>query len=218
MERLNNMNDSLILKMVSACIVFASVIMIIACDNDKKKDSTSQLLPLLLFCPATTKYILYDGSTSDGFMVPTLVTQDNMCKASSNKPVGATKVHAFISLGQPNSISNMPNNYNYNRCGKIYGPDGKSLIANNWNDLLDGFINMTLYAAGVLPDETEWWSASKETGDADTVKDCNVFQSNDIAYRGICGILNRTDAGWIRYTVPTCNNTRHILCICEIAE
>ncbi len=87
---------------------------------------------------------------------------DGLCQASANRPAGYTSYRAFISVDADDEIRDMPGNYRVPTNVPIQSLNG-TVIANDWADLLDGSITVTLETAGVLTDWL-WWSASWTDG------------------------------------------------------
>ncbi len=77
---------------------------------------------------------------------------------------GTTRyAHAFISVSASDCIANMPSTYGFPSNIPVYAPNGTTLIASNWSDLLDSSIPLSLESAlpginsGVMP---YWWTGS----------------------------------------------------------
>lgn len=137
---------------------------------------------------------------------------DTLCGDSSNIPSGVTTVYAFISVSSSDTIASMPANYSFPTDIPIYGPDGTSKIADNWADLIDGSIDMTLETAGVFSSSDTWYSGSDTDGTLHTYY-CNGWTSNDVGDGGRVGLTGVTGVTWISNGSATCDATYKLLCI-----
>jgi hypothetical protein len=204
------------IRPLSVVVIVVVSMMLITCDDTGKKNSNNQLLPLLLISSKPTMLMLYNAGTPDGNLGGR-TGADAICNASGNMPAGVKKVHAFISMSASDQISDMPANYGYQANLAIYGPDGTSMIANNWADMLDGSIAMSLDAAGILPAASTWLNGTNGSGNwAGLVSSCQSFVSNNGSDFSFVGLSNNTDSTWMTAGSVTCSDTTHyLLCIGE---
>ncbi|MEL0229263.1 MAG: hypothetical protein VXA56_06665, partial [Deltaproteobacteria bacterium] len=98
--------------------------------------------------------ILYTASSYTGNLT-SKSNADSLC--NSAKPSGTSQGYAFASFSSTEEIRDLPTTANLNTNLNIKSSSGK-LIAENWSDLLDGSINMSLESAGVTT--SAWWSFS----------------------------------------------------------
>ena len=94
---------------------------------------------------------------------------------NSAKPSGTSQGYAFASFSSTEEIQDLPNTANLNTNLNIKSSSGK-LIAENWTDLLDGSIYMSLESAGVTTNS--WWSFSNSNGSFDSTNNCSNGTSN----------------------------------------
>ena len=129
--------------------------------------------------------------------------------AADNKPAGRKTVHAFISVSAADCISNMPATYGFPANVPVVAPDG-TVIADNWADLLDGSIDVTLNDAGVLLGNkgTPWWSGSTTAGYLNTYNCSGWTTTNGSGY---FGIPDRVDSFWIEISYMPGSSTAHLL-------
>lgn len=130
-------------------------------------------------------------------------------------PAGVTNIHAFVSIDGI-QIADFPEKYGYPRDLPIYGPVAVSTarIADDWEDLMDGSIDVYLDDAGVMPDDEHWFSNSFEDGTIDTMyTGCSSYTIGDATQRTRVGQSVFIDAQWIDYTDVACNDLSYLLCI-----
>ena len=137
---------------------------------------------------------------------------DLICQQVSNKPAGYGAYRAFISVNANDEIRDMPTNYGVPTNVPITSPNGTT-IANNWADLLDGNIQKSLSAAGVIPAGSTWWSGSSSDGSV-TANTCQEWMVAIPSAFGDYGCADATDASWINCETQPCNvENAHLLCI-----
>ncbi len=136
---------------------------------------------------------------------------DSICQQVSNKPAGYGAYRAFISVNANDEIRDMPTNYGVPTNVPITSPNGTT-IANNWADLLDGNIQKSLSAAGVIPAESTWWSGS--SSDGSVTNTCQEWMVVTSSAFGDYGCADATDASWINCETQSCDvENAHLLCI-----
>ncbi|MGE5550639.1 MAG: hypothetical protein ACM3ZC_08920 [Bacteroidota bacterium] len=116
--------------------------------------------------------------------------------AAANRPlVMAGKIcHAFISISAADCIANMPANYGFpTNIPIVSATDTTKVIADNWADLLDGTIDLTLNEAFGWTGPYGWWSGSKADGTYDTA---NTGGWTSYTY-GMTGRTDVTTDAWI---------------------
>jgi hypothetical protein len=207
------------IKIISAAVFLLAFLSAVSCDVKNEAKSSDLLSDLLLasglpcsLSTTSTKLVLYDAGTHNGNLGGR-GGADVLCNFSANKPSGTTKVHAFISISATDQISDMPAKYCYQTSQSIYGPDGISKIADNWADMMDGSIDMSIGAAGVMPSGNHWLAASNGDGTYDSgLNQCNGFTNADPANNFMLGLSNQTDSGWMS---NTCDTPYRLLCIGE---
>lgn len=60
---------------------------------------------------------------------------DEKVRTDANRPAGTRVAHAFLSINDYDEVRDMPQCYWVPRDVPIYGPDGTTLVADNWDDL-----------------------------------------------------------------------------------
>jgi hypothetical protein len=158
------------------------------------------------------KIYLFDAGTTDGNLGGRSGA-DSICDASPNKPAACKHAcYAFISSDSDHEIRDLQGpTYNIPDA-PFYGPDGAVKIADNWDDLLDGSIDVSLTDAGVLP-VSSWWSGSESDGSFAATQNCTNWTGT--ASQGIAGLGDRYNAGWINMVPLNCTDVIYLLCICH---
>ena len=88
-----------------------------------------------------------------------------------------------------------------------------NIISNDWDDLWDGAINMSLNAAsnGSYSSGSHW-TGTTTLGVEDGASNCAGWGQSSSGQNGIVGSPNATDS-WINSGTNTCDNELQILCI-----
>lgn len=147
-------------------------------------------------------------------VIPVRDAVNQLCKSALEDKypqLPQDNVIAFVSIDGTDSIKNIPDNYHVPMDWPIYSASG-SMIAYNWQDLLDGTIIDTLQDSGVC--DSFWWSGSLADGSCDTGNTCNGWTSGTNDYNGSSGAHNSNDSEWISDSTYNCNNERYLLGIC----
>ena len=123
---------------------------------------------------------------------------DAKVAADAARPSGLTEVHAFLSVSETDSIKDFPETYGFSPELPIVGPDGVTVIADNWADLLDGTIASSLGRMGVVEDGKGevWWSGSNADGSA-SQHTCNGWTDESGDTHGTAGYADMDDGAWI---------------------
>jgi hypothetical protein len=166
-----------------------------------------------IFPPIFPPIILYNaGGTFNGNLVGR-AGADGLCQASANAPAGYTNFRAFISVSATDEIQDMPANYGVPTTVAIQSSGG-TVIANDWADLLDGTIDTTLAAAGVIGLGHRFWSGSNADGSLNP-DNCNSWTDGGGILRGENGHASFSDSNWLSEggPSPSCNGLFQLLCI-----
>lgn len=170
--------------------IFILGLVIIGCDVGNSKD---EALPEKLYLFRVDPH----NGNLGGRTGADKIVSDAIVAGGSHIPVGLTKSVAFISISATDQLKDIPSNYNFPTSVPIYGPDGIAKIADNWADLMDETIDITLTEAGVLPDYgkgVSWWSGSNSDGTVHT----DTCQSwTNTASNGRVGDSYSKDTYWI---------------------
>jgi len=118
---------------------------------------------------------------------------------------------AFISISAADEIRDMPTTYTVPTDQPI-GSEAGNIIANDWADLLDGSIDMSLEAADIV--DGYYWTASTSAGVFDATNNCTGFTSSGAGVNGTYGDNTSATGTWLDADTDTCNNEIKILCIC----
>lgn len=127
----------------------------------------------------------------------------------SGVPLHAT-TRAFLSVDVMDSIANMPIRYGVPTDREVTGPS-TIVIADQWDDLMDGTIDTSLGDAGVLGPYA-WYSGSAADGSADN-DTCSGWTAS-IGSAGRSGSFASTDSSWISAGDSICGaSVIRILCL-----
>ena len=136
---------------------------------------------------------------------------DSRC--NSAKPSGTSQGYAFASFSYTEEIQDLPTTANLNTNLNIKSSSGK-LIAENWSDLLDGSIYMTLQSAGVTTTSL-WWSFSDSDGSLHS-QNCSGGTSGSSDDRGRVGDSRSSGDDWIIFSnVGRCHTAYDLICIAK---
>ncbi len=120
---------------------------------------------------------------------------DQRCVNANNLP--GSNVRAFISVNSSDEIRDMPSNYVTPTDLQILS-NTHNKVADDWADLMDGTIDMTLSQAGVLPSGVSWLSGSQTlVFGSMSVDHCGGW-TNTFDYAGV-GFSDYTNSSWMGY-------------------
>ncbi|MBI4928432.1 MAG: DUF1554 domain-containing protein [Anaerolineae bacterium] len=138
---------------------------------------------------------------------------DALCSAATNKPNNFTHYRAFISVTTNDEIRDMPANYGVPTNLPITSSNS-NLLANNWAELLDGNLANSLADAGVLPDNSIWWSGSQSDGSLLNFYECAGWTNSTTSRSGEIGLSHQIDSFWISgYNTMCSDSTASLLCL-----
>ena len=87
------------------------------------------------------------------------------------------------------------------------------VVDSSWAALFDGSITTSFDAAGITSIGTTYWTGT--AADGSTAGDhCNGWTDASLSFNGAAGLRTSTDPTWVTSSTPTCNGTRHYICIC----
>ncbi len=160
------------------------------------------------------KVVLYQANNAvaiTGGAIGGRAGADTLCQSASNKPAGYSNYRAFISVSATDEIRDMPANYGVPTSYAVRSTSN-TLIANNWTDLLDGYINTTLAAAGVyVGGPYDWWSGSFQDGSLDGPYSCASWTNPSVP--GRLGRFDYPTPTWIFAGATLCSSPANLLCI-----
>ena len=178
--------------------------------------STFTFTPTPTFTPTRTATIvpnhltLYEGIITMGNIGPRN-SADALCAA--NLPAGFSNYRAFIGYSATDSITNMASNYGMPTNLPIQSVTNV-VLANNWADLMDGSIAVSLSSANVTNEF--WWSGAQDgngnfiTG---TTPSCFDWTSSSGSDAGRWGNKFQTNSTWLSATNAGCGDPLALLCI-----
>lgn len=155
--------------------------------------------------PPTKIYLYFATSVHDGNLkgsYPDARTGADFITAYRPLSLAGKTTHAFISISPTDSIADMPARFGFpNNIPIVSAIDDTKIIADNWNDLLDGSIKMNFHDALGLDKLDTWWSGSNTNGTYDDSSDnCSGWTSNSKTSKGMTGVTDEVDTLWIHFT------------------
>lgn len=146
---------------------------------------------------------------------------DALCSSSRSSitivPINitCTGIRAFLSL-TGDAISSMPTTYSIDSTLPIVGPTNTK-IGNNWADLLDNSIIVSLSSAG-LPSVSFWtFATSAGAIGANSDETCVNGTDSTGGHGGNRGSTAQTGGTWLNNSTQACDNsggTAYLLCVC----
>ena len=94
----------------------------------------------------------------------------------------------------------------------IKSSSGK-LIAENWSDLFDGSIYMSLQSAGVTTNS--WWSFSTTNGSWDSDSNRNCSSGTSTSGNGVIGSPTSNSSSWLLSNNRACTSNYALICIAK---
>jgi hypothetical protein len=111
--------------------------------------------------PSPSYLVLYDSGQDGTGNLGGRSGANALCTA--NRPAGFSNSVAFLSVSATDTIAGRQAFPGLNTSSEIRSPNG-TVIANNWSDLLDGSIDVTLQFAGIPLSTGFWWSGANADG------------------------------------------------------
>lgn len=128
---------------------------------------------------------------------------DALCaSARTSLSIAANSASGFVSVSDADEIRDLPTSRGFATNVPIVGPTGK-IIANDWADLLDGTIGLSLQDADVLQPATAFWYSGSTAAGALTNTNCGGFTGVGVG-DGTYGYYTKTDDTWIDIGTATC--------------
>ena len=141
---------------------------------------------------------------------------DSLAESTYNNHYGyleCENIHAFLSFSSADKIINMPDNYGFPQDLPIKSPNETS-IANNWDDLLDGNITMTLQEAGIFSSNEWYWTGSYSDGEIESADTCGGWNNDSNSNYGKVGVSWESENGWLNLGTQSCDQDYKFLAIC----
>ena len=139
---------------------------------------------------------------------------DEKCNTDSNKPSECTSnAWAFISTDYNDEVRDIPAIKGINTSSQWYWKKGtnEKIVANNWDDLLNGTIANPASSVGY---DWPYWTGSQFNGWLAST--CNKFTDSGSGF-GQVGHHLFADSGWIDFGAGNCNEVRRIVCYCGVS-
>jgi hypothetical protein len=138
---------------------------------------------------------------------------DFLCSAAATGWAVGKTIRAFISITGTDEIRDMPANYGIDTTYPIKNLTGANTIANNWTDLLDQSIDMTLNAAGVMTTSGVFWISLSDVDGGLSADNCNNATTNAGGGMAV-GLTVTADPTWM-FTAPgACSDAANFDLLC----
>jgi len=135
---------------------------------------------------------------------------DTTCQTERPTSVRPPEIRALISIDSFDEIRDMPITYNIPMNHDVRS-SSQIKIAENWEDLLDGTVVVSLEASGVTSGSSSWWSGSDGTG-ARSGQECINWTSATPGDLGTVGDTQTTNS-WMTGATSGCDQTHHLICV-----
>lgn len=164
--------------------------------------------------PMPERLVLYDAGGVAG-AIGGRSGADVLCGIAAETTPGVPHhaiTRAFISVDADDEIRDMPIRYGVPTDRPITSP-GRTIIADDWADLLDGSIDVELDDGGVLTTTNFWYSGSLSDGSVSTAT-CSGWTSDSTLNAGHYGSSQTTGSGWMTTGGAICgSHLYHVLCL-----
>ena len=210
------MKRKTLVTLATFCCLLAAAIIFISCGHhhDDSTDATSGCTQIA----NVTKIYLFGSTDEHDGNLGGRTGADALLDADGNKPVACTTAtHAFISVDANDSIANMPTTYCFPDNIKIYAPDGITIIADNWADLMDSSIDVSLMDAGLFPvgkKREYWWTGSLANGTLNSGNNANGWTENLDVSGGAYANAAATDSTWLANDIDVSSTNNGLVGLC----
>jgi hypothetical protein len=165
-----------------------------------------ELKNLYIFA-TTTKYTGYLGTREQ---------IDEYCNLPANKPAALEdySAYAFISKNGTDQMKDLAGKYGFATDEAIYAAATNHKIADDWADLFDGTLDMSLQEAGQMAANENYWTGSTDDGSVSS-ETCNEWTDDDGAgaFLGTNGSSSLKNGAWLINRDSKCDQLLKILCI-----
>lgn len=167
-------------------------------------------------CQPPAQIYLFAATTHDGNLqgdsADARTGADAIVSAKRPPSLAGKTVHAFISINETDCIKNMPVNFGFPAdIPIISATDGTTVIADNWDDLLDGSIDIALQNAFPMPASFGWWSGSKTDGSySNSYNNCYGWTTHADG-EGAAGNKDAVNYEWINFAYGEALNSLYVL-------
>jgi hypothetical protein len=198
----------------SANIFFLSLILgfFSACGESKTGTSGGGYKPTDLNGSAVvTPIYVYSGGQRTGNLGGR-AGADQFCESALPTDLNGMEVHALISVNANDEIADMVTNYDLPTDKPFVGYGSETVIAESWTDLLDGTLDVSLEAAGILGMANTFWSGSNANGTLAVIH-CNEWSSAGGGVFGAAGASTVIDSTWTYSISAGCSALRDVICV-----
>lgn len=171
--------------------------------------ASSSVTNITVTCTNLSRHIFFQSTSVYNANILDRSSVDDACEttqSTSFSSLTCSDIRGFISLGSIDQISDFPLNYDLDESFLLLnGSNNNAIVANNWDDLLDGTIDSSF--------DFDWFSGASSSGESDAMGDCSTFSSSNPASQLAKGLAGATNSDWIADT-GNCGEELYLLCLC----
>lgn len=182
-----------------------------ACGESATGTSGGGYRPIDLNGSPITPIYVYSGGHETGNLGGR-AGADQMCEDALPLDLDGMEVHALISVNANDEVVDMATNYNLPTDKPFVSYGSETVIAESLADLLDGTLDASLEAAGILGMADAFWSGSNANGTL-AVINCNEWSSAASGVFGAAGYSTLTDSTWSYSISAGCSVSRAVICV-----
>src|SRR5262249_50726802 len=132
---------------------------------------------------------------------------DALCQWASRPPQIPTNsnIHALLSVDANDEIRDFPNKYGARADAPIVGPTGLK-IADNWSDLLDGSLDLSLANAFVVTNSPLFYYTGSNQDGSLSDYNCSGWTNGSTPAGATLGSKSQTNNFWLSATRGSCGS------------
>ena len=134
---------------------------------------------------------------------------DGLCSGAQGS---LSNTRAVISLSGGDHVNDMPTEFVDMPDRRVVWIGTNNTIADNWADLWDGSIDLSLADAGA-PANIKYWMGSNTDGTEDGGENCGGWNSTNSNNNAAVGDSDALNGGWIKSGTLSCDNNLKVLCV-----
>jgi len=124
------------------------------------------------------------------------------------------EAHALLAFNASDDLTSFTTNFSLDEKKPIHAYQSDFLLANDWLDFIDGNIQGTMQAAGVMAGNTIYWTGFDPDGRL-SQDNCLGFTSGNGIESGQIGNSSYSDVKWSAFQADSCNGSHPILCLAK---
>lgn len=179
------------------------------CQSSEKKGTVPFFLAVVLGCssePGPRR--MFITNTMQNAALGGIEGADALCAAQATTAGLDGDFRAWLSTSGSSVSSRL------SRSSTPYVLVDGTVVANNWDDLVDGSIMAPIdLDADGLRQTGDVWTGTLATGDSFQGQDCEGFATSSSDVIGLCGASASTSSTWTENITPRCLTTLRLYCI-----